>query len=71
VLCAIFILSFGLTVTFNIGYRIGIEQSDRITRLSLYDSFIYVFGCICQQGMYLILPRKPVLPNLFFHFRLQ
>jgi hypothetical protein len=58
VLCVIFVLAFGMTVTFNIGYRIGTEKSDGITYLSIYDSFIYVFGCICQQGMYLILPRK-------------
>lgn len=64
VLCAIFGLSFGLTVTLSIGYRIGIEKNDKTTQLSLYDSVIYIFGSICQQGMSLIVPRKSALPNL-------
>ncbi|PNF16858.1 hypothetical protein B7P43_G06079 [Cryptotermes secundus] len=50
VLCAILGLSFGLTVTLSIGCRIGIEKNDRTTHLSLYDSFIYIFGSVCQQG---------------------
>jgi hypothetical protein len=64
VLCAILVLTVGLTVTFNIGYRIGIEKSDAKSRYSLHDSFIYVFGCICQQGVY-VTSEVPALYRVF------
>ena len=52
VLCAMLVLTVALTVTFKIGLRIGIERSDGSARYSLQDSFLYVFGSICQQGLY-------------------
>ena len=54
VLCAVLVLTVALTVTFKIGLRIGIERSDGSARFSFQDSFLYVFGCICQQGLYVM-----------------
>jgi len=51
VLCAMLVLTVALTLTFKIGLRIGIERSDGSARYSFQDSFLYVFGCICQQGL--------------------
>jgi len=52
VLCAVLVLTVALTVTFKIGLRIGIERSDGSERYSFQDSFLYVFGSISQQGLY-------------------
>ena len=57
VLCAMLVLTVALTVTFKIGLRIGIERSDGSARYSIPDSFLYVFGCICQQGLYVMSPK--------------
>jgi len=54
VLCAMLVLTVALTVTFKIGLRIGIERSDGSVRYSFQDSFLCVFGCICQQGLYVM-----------------
>jgi hypothetical protein len=54
VLCAILVLAVALTVTFKIGLRIGIERSDGKARYSFPDSLLYVFGSICQQGLYVM-----------------
>jgi hypothetical protein len=63
VLCTLLVLAAGLAITFNIGSHIGIEETDRITQYSLYDSFLYIFGCFCQQGLYVKLSGTCVLNN--------
>jgi len=46
------LLTVALTVTFKIGLHIVVERSGGTARYSFHDSFLYVFGCICQQGLY-------------------
>jgi hypothetical protein len=53
-LCTVLVLTAALAVTFKIGRRIGIERSGGSERHTVHDSFLYVFGCICQQGQYVM-----------------
>ena len=67
--CAILVLTLGLSVTFRIGRHIGIEKTDGNFRYSLQDSFIYVFGCICQQGLYVMTSGIYILYRVFKTFK--
>jgi hypothetical protein len=65
VVCATLVLTAGLTVTFKVGRRLGIEESDGRARYTVYDSFIHVFGCMCQQGVYGMSSEVPTLYRVF------
>jgi hypothetical protein len=64
VLCAMLLLTVALTVTFKIGLHIVIERSDSRACYSFHDSLLYVFGCICQQGLYVVRSLKYRLSKL-------